>query len=58
MSGTQETRDNLSRLTDVVIELDHRVIGLESDIYDLKRENTELRRHISNLETKKRMPPL
>lgn len=57
MPLSQETRDNLSRLTDAVIELDHRVIGLESDIYDLKRENTELRIQISNLETKKRIPP-
>ena len=44
-------------LVDAIHELDHRVRVLESDIYDMRRDNDELRRRVSDLESKKRMPP-
>lgn len=46
-----------SKLIDAIYELDHKIRELESDIYDMKRDNAELRRRVSDLESKKRMPP-
>lgn len=45
-----------NKLIDAIYELDHRIIELESDIYDMQRSNDELRRRVSDLESKKRMP--
>ena len=44
-------------LVDAIHELDHRIRVLESDIYDMRRDNEGLRRQVSDLESKKRMPP-
>lgn len=49
--------DEHNRLIDAIYELDHRLRELESDIYDMQRDNAELRRRVSDLESKKRMPP-
>ena len=38
-------------------ELDNKIRALYSDVYDLRRANDELRRRVSDLESKKRMPP-
>ena len=46
-----------NKLIDAIYELDHRIIELENDIYDMKRSNDELRRRVSDLESKKKMPP-
>ena len=46
-----------TRLIDAIYELDAKIRELESDIYDMKRDNAELRRRVSDLESKKRMPP-
>ena len=54
---TKETTDQYDRLVDAIYKLDHRIIELESNIYDMKRDNTELRLRLSDLESKKRMPP-
>ena len=54
---TEESINQYNRLIDTIHELDHRIRVLESDIYDMKRDNTELRRRVSDLESKKRMPP-
>ena len=45
-----------NKLIDAIYELDHKIIELESDIYDMQRSNDELRRRVSDLESKKRMP--
>lgn len=46
-----------NKLIDAIYELDHRIIELENDIYDMQRSNDELRRRVSDLESKKKMPP-
>lgn len=46
-----------NKLIDAIYELDHKIRELESDVYNLKRDNDELRRRVSDLESKKRMPP-
>ena len=46
----------LDNLIDTIHELDRRVRELESDTYNMRRENDELRRRVSDLESKKRMP--
>ena len=50
-------RSTDSKLIDAIYELDHRVRELESDIYNMRRDNDELRRRVSDLESKKRIPP-
>ena len=45
-----------NKLIDAIYELDHRIIELESDVYDMRRDNDELRRRVSDLESKKKMP--
>ena len=47
----------LDNLIDTLHELDHRVRELESDLYNMRRDNDDLRMRISDLESKKRMPP-
>ena len=54
---TKETIDQYDRLVDAIYKLDHRIIELESDMYNMRRDNDELRRRVSDLESKKRMPP-
>ena len=46
----------LDKLTDTIHELDNKIRALDSDVYDLRRANDELRRRVSDLESKKRMP--
>ena len=46
-----------NRLVDAIIQLDDKIRKLESDIYDMQRANAELGRRVSDLESKKRMPP-
>ena len=46
-----------NKLIDAIHELDHKIRELESDIYNMRRDNDELRRRVSDLESKKRMPP-
>ena len=48
----------LDKLTDTIHELDHKIRALESDMYNMRRDNDELRRRVSDLESKKRMPPI
>lgn len=50
------TQSEYNSLFDTIHELDRRVRQLESDIYDMRRDNTELRRRVSDLESTKRMP--
>ena len=54
---TMITQSDYNSLVDAIHELDHRIRQQESDIYDMKRDNTELRLRLSDLESKKRMPP-
>ena len=51
------TQSEYNSLVDAIHELDHRIRELESDIYDMQRENTLTRQRVSDLESKKRMPP-
>ena len=46
-----------NKLIDAIYELDDKIRKLESDIYDMQRSNDELRRRVSDLESKKRIPP-
>lgn len=46
----------LDNLVDTIHELDSKIRALDSDVYDLRRANDELRRRVSDLESKKRMP--
>lgn len=49
--------DQFDNLVEAVLDLDSKVRQQESDIYDIQRENAELRRRVDNLESIKRMPP-
>lgn len=57
MTEALDTRDKFDRLVEVVLDLESKVLQLEVDIYDMKRERAEMNRRISDLESSKRMPP-
>ena len=42
-----------NKLIDAIYELDHKIRELESAIYDMKRDNAELRRRVSDLESRR-----
>lgn len=57
MTQSVYTKEQFDNLFEAVLNLDHKVRELESDIYNMRRDNDELRRRVSDLESKKRMPP-
>ena len=57
MTQSVYTKEQFDNLFEAVLNLDHKVRELESDTYNMRRDNDELRRRVSDLESKKRMPP-
>ena len=57
MTQSVYTKEQFDNLFEAVLNLDHKVRELESDMYNMRRDNDELRRRVSDLESKKRMPP-
>ena len=51
------TQSEYNSLVDAIHELDHKIRELDSKVYDMRRDNDELRRRVSDLESKKIMPP-
>lgn len=49
MDQSLRNKDQLDMLVKVVIELENRVLQLESDIYDMKREQVESKRSSEQL---------
>ena len=56
---TSTTKDPFNQLIEMVEDLSDRVLQLESDIYDMQKKNSEMRRRVDNLESSlsMRMPP-
>ena len=48
---TSTTKDPFNQLIEMVEDLSDRVLQLESDIYDMKKQNSEMARRVSNLES-------
>ena len=48
---SSDNRDGYFTLIDFVMGLESRVLQLESDIYDMKKQNSEMRRRVDNLES-------
>ena len=57
MDQSLRNKDQLDMLVKFVVSLESRILELESDVYDMRRENTETRRRLSDLESSKRMIP-
>lgn len=49
MTQTSDTKDKFDRLVEVVLDLESKVLELESDIYNMKREQVETKRSIEQL---------
>lgn len=49
MTESLDTRDKFDRLVEVVLDLESKVLQLESDIYDMRRERAEMNRSIEQL---------
>ena len=50
-----QTSDKFDRLVEVVLDLESKVLQLESDIYDMHKSNSDLRRRVDNLESSRSM---
>ena len=57
MDQSLRNRDQLEMAFEVIIELENRVLQLESDIYDMKKQNSEMSRRVSNLESSRSVMP-
>ena len=49
MNQTSDTKDRFDRLVEVVLDLESKVLELESDIYNMKQEQVETKRSSEQL---------
>ena len=57
MTQSSDAKKRFDRLVETVINLESKVLELESDIYNMKQENAEIKRRLSDLESSRRVPP-